>query len=184
MQCSKHVAILVHAVYISSDQGKIFPGKIMYGIGSLGLTQLRCIMIESLYAFLAKIGFTHPLHPAFTHIPMGMVMGCFFFGFIAWNRKKEEFHKTCLHCSTLAFLFTVPTIIAGIFDWQHLYGGRYLPLIIIKMVLAAILVGLLGYSLVLNRQNNNPRKLFFIYALCLGCAIGLGFSGGQLIFGG
>ncbi len=139
-------------------------------------------MIESLYALLAKVGFTHPLHPALTHIPMGMVMGCFFFGFLVWVAKKPDFHKTCLHCSLLALIFIVPTIVAGIFDWQHLYAGRYQPLIIIKMILAAVLTGLLSYSVVLNRQGTETKKLFFIYALCLACAVGLGFSGGELVY--
>ena len=139
-------------------------------------------MIESLYALLAKIGFTHPLHPALTHIPMGMVMGCFFFGFLVWFAKKPDFRKTCLHCSVLALIFIVPTIVAGILDWQHLYAGRYQPLIIVKMILAAVLTGLLGYSVVLNRQGTETKKLFLIYALCLACAIGLGFSGGELVY--
>ena len=140
-------------------------------------------MIESVYALLAKVGFTHPLHPALTHIPMGMVMGCFFFGFLAWYAKKSDFHKTCLHCSVLALIFIVPTIVAGIFDWQHRYGGRYETLIVIKMILAVVLTGLLGYSIVLNRQGAETKKLFLIYALCLVCAVGLGFSGGQLVYG-
>jgi len=139
-------------------------------------------MIESLYALLAKVGFTHPLHPALTHIPMGMVMGCFFFGLLVWYANKPEFLKTCLHCSVLALIFIVPTIVAGIFDWQHLYAGRYQPLIIVKMVLAAALTGLLAYSVWLHRQGVEPKKLFIIYALCLACAVGLGFSGGELVY--
>lgn len=139
-------------------------------------------MIESLYALLAKVGFTHPLHPALTHIPMGMVMGCFFFGFLVWYAKKTDFQKTCLHCSVLALIFIGPTIIAGIFDWQHLYAGRYQALIIIKMILAAALTGLLGYSIWLHRQGAEPKKIFIIYALCLACAVGLGFSGGELVY--
>ena len=31
-------------------------------------------MTEAIFEFLGRIGFTHPLHPAMTHIPMGMVM--------------------------------------------------------------------------------------------------------------
>jgi uncharacterized membrane protein len=139
-------------------------------------------MIESLYTLLAKVGFTHPLHPALTHIPMGMVMGCFFFGFLVWSAKKTDFHKTCLHCSVLALIFIVPTIGAGILDWQHLYGGRYQALIIVKMILAAVLTALLGYSVVLNRQGTDTKKLFIVYALCLACAVGLGFSGGELVY--
>lgn len=141
-------------------------------------------MIESLYAFLTSVGFHHPLHPALTHIPMGMVMGCFFFGILMWKANKLDFRRTCLHCSVLALLFIVPTIIAGLLDWQHLYGGRYLPLIVVKMILAAILTGLLAYSIWLNRKGAEPKKLFLVYSLCLACAVGLGFSGGELVYGG
>lgn len=141
-------------------------------------------MIESLYALLAKIGFHHPLHPALTHIPMGMVMGCFFFALLYWYFKRPSLHTTCLHCSVLGLVFIVPTIAAGLLDWQHLYGGRFLPLIVVKMVLAAILTGLLAYSIWLNRKQAEPKKLFIVYALCLACAVGLGFSGGELVYGG
>jgi uncharacterized membrane protein len=141
-------------------------------------------MIETIYALLQKVGFTHPLHPALTHIPMGMVMGCFFFGLIAWKGKKTELGRTALHCSVLALVFIVPTIVAGILDWQHLYAGRFTPIFIIKMVLAVVLPSLLGYSIWLHRQGGDPKKLFIVYTLCLVCAVGLGFSGGELVYGG
>jgi uncharacterized membrane protein len=141
-------------------------------------------MTETIFALLQKVGFTHPLHPAMTHIPMGMVMGCFFFGLLAWKANKTEMGRTALHCSVLALIFIVPTILAGILDWQHRYGGSYTPLIIVKMVLAPALTGLLGYAVWLNRQNADPKKLFIVYALSLACAVGLGFSGGELVYGG
>lgn len=141
-------------------------------------------MIESLYAFLEKVGFHHPLHPALTHIPMGMVMGCFFFGLLAFLGKKPIYLTTSLHCTLLALLFIVPTVIAGIFDWQHLYAGRYLPLIVVKMVLAVVLAALLVYAVVLHRQEAGAKKIFIIYCLCLAAAVGLGFSGGELVYGG
>ena len=141
-------------------------------------------MIESLYAFLEKVGFHHPLHPALTHIPMGMVMGCFFFGLLAYLGKKPIFRTTSLHCSVLALVFIVPTVITGIFDWQHTYAGHYLPPIVIKMVLAVVLTSLLGYSVVLHRQEAEAKKIFIVYCFCLACALGLGFSGGELVYGG
>jgi uncharacterized membrane protein len=141
-------------------------------------------MIESLYAILGKVGFHHPLHPALTHIPMGMVMGCFFFSLLAFYWKKSIFLTTSLHCTVLALIFMVPTVIAGIFDWQHLFAGRFLPLIVVKMVLAVVLTALLGYAVLLHRQTAEAKKIFIVYALCLACAVGLGFSGGELVYGG
>jgi len=141
-------------------------------------------MIESVYTLLAQVGFHHPLHPALTHIPMGMVMGCFLFGFLVRYAKKPAFRTTCLHCAILALIFMVPTILAGLLDWQHRFGGVYQPLILIKMVLAAALTGLLGYSIWLNKQKAETNRLFIVYTLCLVCAVGLGFAGGELVYGG
>lgn len=140
-------------------------------------------MTASIFALLEKIGFTHPLHPALTHVPMGMVMGCFFFSLLAWTARKPELNRTAMHCSILALLFIVPTIFAGLLDWQHRFGGQYEPLIIVKMVLAAVLTGLLVYVVVQHRKNAEAKSIFLLYALCLACAIGLGFSGGELVYG-
>ena len=51
-------------------------------------------MTEYIFNTLEAIGFTHPLHPALTHIPMGMVIGCFFFGLVAFVTRKTVFLKT------------------------------------------------------------------------------------------
>jgi len=140
-------------------------------------------MIESIYTLLEKVGFTHPLHPALTHIPMGMVMGCFFFLLIGLFLKNRDLNTTALHCSILALIFAFPTIIAGILDWQYFYGGRFVPLIVIKLILAAVLVLLLSLSIRLNLQGASSKTLFVTYMLCLACVAGLGFSGGELVYG-
>lgn len=141
-------------------------------------------MVASIFTLLDKIGFTHPLHPALTHIPMGMVMGCFFFSLASLAIKKPELNRTALHCSILALAFIVPTILAGLLDWQHRFGGLVEPLIIVKMILAAVLTGLLVYSIQLQRTAAKEKKIFLVYCLCLACAIGLGYSGGELVYGG
>ena len=141
-------------------------------------------MIEAIYGILESVGFTHPLHPAATHIPMGMVMGCFFFGIVSLTITKYDLRKTSLHCSVLAIIFVIPTVIAGIMDWQYFYGGTWQPLIIIKFILATILLILLAISIKMNLGQSTWKNLFIIYALCLACVTGLGFSGGELVYGG
>lgn len=140
-------------------------------------------MTASLFAFLETIGFTHPLHPAFTHIPMSMVMGCCIFSLLAWKLNRDDLNRTALHCALLALLFIGPTVVAGLLDWQHRYGGLYHPLIVIKMVLAPILTGLLVYAALEHRKNAAAKKIFALYFLCLFCAVGLGFAGGELVYG-
>jgi len=36
-------------------------------------------MIEFIYQTLTKFGYTHPLHPTLTHVPIGLVIGAFLF---------------------------------------------------------------------------------------------------------
>ena len=141
-------------------------------------------MTEYIFNTLEAIGFTHPLHPALTHIPMGMVIGCFFFGLVAFVTRKTVFLKTALHCSVLALLFIVPTIFAGYLDWQQFFGGTMSTFIVIKMILAVVLTVLLSLSIRENLKGASISKMFLLYTLCLACAGGLGFSGGEIIYGG
>ncbi len=140
-------------------------------------------MTEFIYSTLEAIGFAHPLHPALTHIPMGLVIGCFFFGLTAFITKKPVFLKTAFHCSVLAILFIGPTIVAGYLDWQQFFGGTMSTLIIVKFVLAGVLTILLAVSIRASLKGASTGKMFLLYTLCLACAGGLGFSGGELIYG-
>ena len=141
-------------------------------------------MVDFIYNTVQTVGFHHPLHPALTHIPMGMVIGCFLFGLIAMLTKSETYRKTSLHCSVVGLIFIAPTAIAGVLDWQYYYGGTASFLIIMKLILAAALTGLLAYAVWASLRGKPIKHLFIIYALCLACAGGLGFSGGELVYGG
>lgn len=140
-------------------------------------------MTELIFSTLEAIGFAHPLHPAITHIPMGMVIGCFFFGLTAFVTRKPIFMKTAFHCSVLAILFIIPTVVAGYLDWQQFFGATMSTFIIVKFVLAGVLTALLAYSIYASRKGAGMGKMFLLYTLCLACAGGLGFSGGELIYG-
>lgn len=141
-------------------------------------------MTELIFNLLEMVGFTHPLHPGLTHIPMGMVMGAFFFGLIAVGLKKTEFLQSANHCMGLGLLFIPPTIIAGLLDWQHKFEGTWETLIVIKMVLAVVITIIMGIAFQLGRKDEtDPKILFALYVLCLICAAGLGFSGGELQYG-
>lgn len=140
-------------------------------------------MTDLIFSTLEAIGFAHPLHPALTHIPMGMVIGCFIFGLVAFITKKPAYSKSAMHCSVVALLFIIPTIVAGYLDWQQFFGATMSVFIIIKFVLAAVLTVLLAISIRAGLQGASTGKMFLLYTLCLACAGGLGFSGGELIYG-
>jgi uncharacterized membrane protein len=141
-------------------------------------------MIDMVYELLSKVGFHHPLHPAFTHIPMGMVMGAVIFRFSSFLPKLKMLAKTGYHCAILGLLGLFPTALTGIMDWQYRYGGEWEGLIIIKMVLAAVL-GIALIVVILKDDPENPKLNWMtgLYFLLILMAVGLGYSGGDLIFG-
>jgi uncharacterized membrane protein len=140
-------------------------------------------MIENLYGLLKAIGFTHPLHPLLVHVPMGMVIGTVVFSLAGLIWQKENLDQTAYHCSVLALVAVIPTIIAGILDWQHAFGGEWRTLIVVKFVLGILLTVLLAIAVVLKQKGASRKQLLILYFLCLACAGGLGFSGGELVYG-
>ena len=141
-------------------------------------------MTETIFEFLTKIGFTHPVHPGLTHLPMGMVMGAVTFRFLSFIPRLKMLAKTGYHCVILGLLGLPPTIFTGYLDWQHRYDGEWETLIIIKMVLAALL-SILMLFIAIKDDPETPRidKITGLYIVMIIFAIGLGFSGGELIFG-
>lgn len=140
-------------------------------------------MVENLYSLLATLGFSHPLHPMLTHVPMGMIIGMVAFSALGFVWRNSNFGQTAFHCSVLALIFILPVIAAGVLDWLQFQGGEWNGLIVAKMVLGVALTGLLALSVVLKRKETSPGKMLLVYFLCLACAGGLGYSGGELVYG-
>lgn len=141
-------------------------------------------MTEFIFEFLGKIGFTHPVHPALTHIPMGMVMGGITFRVASLLPSLKFLAKTGYHCIVLGLLGIFPTVFTGYLDWQHTFGGEWEFLIILKMILAVLLTIVLA-TIIIKDDPAQPRldmkTLYYILSMII--AIGLGFSGGELQYG-
>ncbi|MCF6247592.1 MAG: hypothetical protein L3J69_09550 [Desulfobacula sp.] len=141
-------------------------------------------MTEVIFEFLGKIGFVHPLHPALTHIPMGMVMGAVTFRMASFLPKLKMLARTGYHCIILGLLGIFPTAFSGYLDWQNTFGGEWEFLIILKMVLAGILlIVLTTIAIIDDPEQPKLDKRTLLYLLTILLAIGLGFSGGQLQYG-
>jgi uncharacterized membrane protein len=141
-------------------------------------------MIEFIYQTLTKFGYTHPLHPTLTHVPIGMVMGAFLFVLVALIFRRTNLAQTARHCSVLALIAAVPTAFLGIMDWQHFYGGSLLFPIKIKLILAAILIIFLILAIIFGFFGETFSKIVIsLYVLCLFTVIGLGYFGGELVYG-
>jgi len=141
-------------------------------------------MFDAIYNALQSIGYTHPLHPLLVHVPIGMVVGVFLFGLGSWLFKKPAMAQPARHCSVLAVLFSPLTILAGLMDWQYHYHGSWLMPIVAKMVLAGLLLAALGTAAFRGVSRNiEIKRLIPLYLFCFLLVIGLGFFGGELVYG-
>jgi len=55
-------------------------------------------MFDSVCQFLEKIGYPHPIHPSKTHIPIGLLVGAFFFAWVAFLFRRLGLARTARHC--------------------------------------------------------------------------------------
>jgi uncharacterized membrane protein len=141
-------------------------------------------MITFLYNTLAKVGYTHPIHPPVTHLTVGMVIGAFLFGIVAWKLRHQALAKTAHHCIILAIVALFPTILSGLMDWQHYYAGGWLFAIKMKLGLAVLLFILLVFALIAGYKAETVSKsAVILYALCLVNVTAIGYFGGELVFG-
>jgi uncharacterized membrane protein len=141
-------------------------------------------MIESIYQILAKIGYTHPLHPPATHLPAGLIFGAFVFALMAWIFNRKNLAQSARHCLILALIMAVPTLLLGLMDWQYRLGGAWLFQIKMKLILGGILLFLLLVAGIYGALAGSFKKtVVALYGLCMLTVIGLGYFGGELVYG-
>ena len=142
-------------------------------------------MINFLYQTLAKIGYTHPIHPPLTHLTVGMVIGAFLFGIVAWKLRHQALAQTSRHCIILALLALLPTVFSGLLDWQHYYAGTWLFAIKMKLALAVLLFILLVFAFRAGYKAETVSKSrVILYTLCFMTVTAIGYFGGELVHGG
>ena len=141
-------------------------------------------MLDKVYALLQTVGYSHPLHPTLTHVPIGLIFAALIFALVGIAFKKQALLSTVRHCIILA-LITVPLAAAlGVMDWQHFYGSAWLFPIKAKVVLAALLTVVLVVSLVtVFRIDRFSGRSIVIFGVCLLLTFGLGYFGGELVYG-
>jgi uncharacterized membrane protein len=138
-------------------------------------------MHNKLCFWLGRIGYVHPLHPPFTHGPIGAVIVafCFGLGMVFWQRKN--FLQSAYQVAVIGFVLFFPTVLAGIIDWQYYYSGAWIFQIQVKVALAAVLFILLCIILIIGRiPYVRPSIMMLLYMFCLFDVMGLGYFGGQL----
>lgn len=142
-------------------------------------------MFDFLYEVLVRIGYNHPIHPTQVHMPIGLLTGAFFLGWTALLFRRQMLKLSARHCLILALIFFFPAVLLGFMDWQHFYAGAWLFHIKVKLALAGILLILLVTGIILSRNARVGYKgILTIYTLCFLTVAGLGYFGGELIYGG
>jgi uncharacterized membrane protein/cytochrome c5 len=141
--------------------------------------------LDWFYDALDRIGYTHPIHPALVHMPIGLVVGATaFIGMAAFSRYRH-FRVSGHHVLTLALIFWFPTVLFGITDWQRYLGGAWLFVIKVKLALAVVLFVLLVAGVILGFRGRTPLRIMAsIYGLCFATVVALGYFGGQLVYAG
>jgi len=142
-------------------------------------------MFDGFYDLLDRIGYLHPIHPAMTHMPIGLVVGSLFLGTAGWLSNRPSLVRAAYYTLVLAFLFWFPTIVFGLMDWQRYYAGAWIHPIEAKLILASLLFVLLLTGVLLGyRDPTRIKRLLPIYLLCFMNVTALGYFGGQLVYGG
>ena len=141
-------------------------------------------MASSVYGIFQAIGYTHPFHPVLTHLVVGPVVAAFLIAVVAWIARKPALLRTPQHLTVVAFVMWFFTAGMGLLDWQHFYDGRLVPSIVAKMILAGALFLLLLSTMLVNRrlpvESRIPIILYSASTICVG---GLGYFGGNLVYG-
>jgi uncharacterized membrane protein len=142
-------------------------------------------IFNPLYNALAAMGFTDPIHPPLTHMPIALVVAALIFGLTGWILRRPSLGQAARYCLGLAWLFIIPTVLLGFMDWQHYYQGAWLLPITVKIGLSIFLFVLLSIGLILVIIGREESKaLLAIYVIAFLTVGGLGYFGGRLVFGG
>jgi uncharacterized membrane protein len=143
--------------------------------------QFQGLPMDFIYQFLERIGYTHPIHPPMTHMPIGLVAGALVLRLAAIFSDRAPLARASFYCLVLALIFVVPTVLVGVLDWQHYYSGAWVFPIKMKIALTILHFIFLGVGVILGWRGKAESKLFLASCLLTFFAVvGLGYFGGEL----
>lgn len=145
-----------------------------------------------LYAPLEALGYTHPLHPIFVHLTIGTIVAAFIFDYVAWIFGKPRLYTTARHNLVFAFPSYVVTGLVGLADWSANYrvaslnpsSNTVMFAFGMKFVLSGVLLILfVATYFVFKKRGEGDLLRHLFYLLLFLNVVGLGFFGGNVIFG-
>ena len=143
------------------------------------------VFISAFYSLLKGLNYHHPIHPIVVHVTVGSVVAAFILGILGYLRRKPELGQAARYCLIIALVFAGPTVATGFMDWRHFFSAIFIFPFKMKLILASILFGLLLAGFMLGRRRSGPKSaLTLVYAFSLMAVAGLGYFGGDLVYGG
>ena len=141
-------------------------------------------MIASLYHMIEQAGYHQPLHPVMVFIPSGCIAAACIFTILSRAARNPSYFQSARHCMGLALVFLPVAALTGYLDWQHYFAGAWLLAVKIKMGSAAVLLlVLVGVNTRRAKLNRASFKRITAYFLCLVLVFGIGYFGGELVYG-
>ncbi len=142
-------------------------------------------MMERLYQFLYNLGYSDPIHPVVVHVPIGILTGALVLGVLSFYFHGPMMGRAARYAVIISFISLFPAMLFGLMDWQHFFAGGRLFQIEIKLALAcALLVSTFAAMIAGRGREQTSGRATLLYAFCLFLAVGLGYFGGQLVYGG
>lgn len=140
-------------------------------------------MIDWIYHFLAGIGYTHPIHPALVHIPIGSIVAALVFSAVGLLFRRQPIGRAGYYALVLAFVSLFFAVFSGITDWLRYFAGSWMYWIKIKMILTIALTVVLVLTIIHVRKKPGAtiQGMVLIF-LCLLLVTGLGYYGANLVY--
>ena len=140
-------------------------------------------MIAAIYDLFESIGFAQPLHPIPVRFTVAMVVGALVFALIARLGNHATLYRTARHAINFGIIAYLFTVLAGLLDWMHFYGGAWNFPIQMKMLFSFLLLPLLMAAFYLNSRNKSDSiSTIIVYAAASVVVAVITYFGGELVY--
>ncbi|HYX28551.1 MAG TPA: DUF2231 domain-containing protein [Pyrinomonadaceae bacterium] len=130
-----------------------------------------------------------PLHPAFVHFPIALVVVSFLADLLGRIFNKASLRWTGLWSMVAALIFGAITAATGYWDWKRLGGvlgdtNRYVDFHFdVGLVLVGAVIVLTIWRVIYSRRDRQPGVPYLIaMLLATGLVLFQGWYGGQMVY--
>src|ERR1051326_7873745 len=130
-----------------------------------------------------------PLHPAFVHFPIALVVVSFLADLLGRIFNKPSLRWTGLWALVAALIFGAVTATTGYLDWKRLGpvlgdANRYVDFHFdVGLVLVGAVIVLTAWRIIYSRRDRQPGVIYLIaMLLATGLVLFQGWYGGEMVY--